>query len=103
MWLTSFQLQAESSLKAWNLGRAATCCYDLHLKLPRYAVFCDTKADGSYELKFEITKHDALFAKHQRRSSVLYVKTYTTHSRHFASMQSDKTIGDVKCYFLKWN
>ena len=22
--------------EAWNLGRAATCCYDLHLKLPRY-------------------------------------------------------------------
>ena len=73
LWLTSSQSQAESGLKFRPSRHLAAMIYTSNY--PVMLGFCGTTAARSYELNFEIIKHDALFARHQHRSSFLYIKT----------------------------
>ena len=92
-----FSVASRSGLKFRPSRHLAAMIYTSNY--PVMLGFCGTTAARSYELNFEIIKHDALFARHQHRSSFLYIKNCTTHCRHFVSMQSDNTIGDVNYYF----
>ena len=101
LWITSPQSQAESGLKFKPSRHLAVVIYTSN-----YPVMLGCLWHHNCQIlrtQFWTNQTRCLFQQHRSRSSVTHVKIHTTHCRHFASMQSDKTIGDVKCWRWKWN